>query len=133
MRPGEVEKALTHPAVLLASDATLHLGQGHPRAAGTFPRLLAAYVRPGKMSLYDAIEKMTTLPARWFHLTGKGSLRVGADGDVVVFDPARVADRATFSDPIRPPAGIDLVLIGGQRAAEKGRIINGTLGRAVRV
>ncbi len=133
MRPDEVEKALTHPAVMLASDATLHLGQGHPRAAGTFPRLLAEYVRTGKLSLYAAIEKMTTLPARRFHLTGKGTLRVGADGDLVVFDPARVRDTATFSDPIRPPEGIDLVLIGGQRAAENGRILNAALGRAVRV
>ena len=132
MRPEEVERALTHPAVMLASDATLHLGQGHPRAAGTFPRLIAEYVRPGKMSLYTAVEKMTAMPARRFHLMGKGSLAVGADADIVVFDPERIRDMSTFAEPIRPPEGVDLVLIGGRRAAEDGRIAAGGLGRAVR-
>ena len=133
MQPEEITRALTHPAVMLASDATLHLGQGHPRAAGTFPRLIAEYVRPGHMSLYDAIAKMTAIPAKRFHLTGKGALAVGADADVVLFDPDRIRDMATFADPIRPPEGIDMVLIGGAVAAREGKIVAPPRGRAVRV
>ncbi len=133
MQPEEVAMALAHPAVMLASDATLHRGQGHPRAAGTFPRLIAEYVRTGRLGLYDAIAKMTVLPAGRFHLAGKGRLGVGADADVVVFDPARIRDAATFTDPIRPPEGIDLVLVNGEIAARDGRIVSAPLGRAVRV
>ena len=133
MQPEEIARALTHPAVMLASDATLHLGQGHPRAAGTFPRLIAEYVRPGRMSLYDAIAKMTAIPAKRFGLAGKGALAVGADADVVIFDPDRIQDQASFTDPIRPPEGIDMVLIGGDLAAKGGSIVAPSLGRAVRV
>ncbi len=132
MQPAEVELALTHPAVMLASDATMHLGQGHPRAAGTFPRLIAEYVRPGRLRLYDAVEKMTAMPARRYGLKGKGTLAVGADADIVVFDPEKIRDTATFADPIRPPEGIDLVLLGGTPAARDGCIVSSGLGRAVR-
>ncbi len=133
MRPEEVEKALLHPGVMLASDATMHLGQGHPRAAGTFPRLIARYVQPGKLSLYDAVAKMTYLPAMRYGLKGKGALRPGADGDIVIFDPERIRDTATFADPIRPPEGVDMVLIGGAPAAKDGHILAPALGRSVRV
>ena len=133
MQPEEIIRALTHPAVMLASDATLHLGQGHPRAAGTFPRLIAEYVRPGHMSLYDAIAKMTAIPAKRFGLNRKGTLAVGADADVVIFDPDRIRDMASFADPIRPPEGIDAVLIGGAVAARGGSIVSPPRGRAVRV
>lgn len=133
MRPEDVERALTHPGVILASDATMHLGQGHPRAAGTFPRLVAEYVRPGKLSLYDALARMTVLPASRYHLKNKGSLHVGADADIVIFDPERLRDTATFADPIRPPEGVCAVLLGGQFAAENGRIVRAGLGRSVRV
>ncbi len=132
MQPEEIDRALRHPAVMLASDATMHLGQGHPRAAGTFPRLIAEYVRPGRLSLYDAVAKMTAMPAARFGLPGKGTLRVGADADVVVFDPDKIKDTATFTDPISPPEGIDLVLINGAEAVRDGRIVSGNLGRSVR-
>ena len=85
------------------------------------------------MSLYDAIAKMTAIPAQRFRLTDKGALAVGADADVVIFDPDRIRDMATFADPIRPPEGIDMVLIGGAVAAREGKIVAPSLGRAVRV
>ena len=133
MKPAQIELALAHPAVMLASDATMHHGQGHPRAAGTFPRLIAEYVRPGKLSLYDAIAKMTALPAARFRLRGKGSLAAGADADVTVFDPARIKDNAAFAQPILPPEGIDYVFIGGELAAKDCKIVSPALGRSVRV
>ncbi len=133
MDPKQVAMALCHPAVMLASDATMHRGQGHPRAAGTFPRLIAGYVRTGRLSLYDAVAKMTAMPASRYRLAGKGSLAVGADGDVTVFDPERICDRSTFDDPIAPPEGIDYVFIGGQPALEKGAVVCPALGRSVRV
>ncbi len=133
MRPDQVALALAHPAVMLASDATMHRGQGHPRAAGTFPRLIAEYVRTGRLSLYDAVAKMTALPAARFRLAGKGTLAAGADADVTVFDPARIKDNATFAQPILPPEGIDYVFIGGELAAQNGRIVSPALGRSVRL
>ena len=133
MRPEEIDIALTHPAVLLCSDATMNQGQGHPRAAGSFPRLIARYVRTGKLSLYDAIAKMTSLPARRYGLKSKGRLDVGADADVVIFDPERIQDNATFEQPILPPDGIDYVFVNGTLAARDGKIAQLRCGRSVRL
>ena len=132
MRPEEIDIALAHPSVMLCSDATMNKGQGHPRAAGSFPRLIAQYVRAGKMGLYDAIAKMTAIPAARYRLANKGRLNVGADADVVIFDPERIRDNATFADPILPPEGIDCVLVGGTLAARNCEIVNGRCGRSVR-
>ena len=132
MRAREIEMALTAPGVMLGSDGILDGGQGHPRAAGAFPRLIASYVRTGRMTVYDAVARMTSEPAARLGLRNKGRLSVGADADIVIFDPDTVADRATFAQPLLAPVGIDYVLIGGQTAARDGRVVNGRLGRAVR-
>lgn len=132
MRDEDVERALLHPGVMLASDGTMDMGQGHPRAAGTFPRLIAEYVRTGKLSLYDAIAKMTALPAKKMGIPQKGTLRIGADGDVVIFDPETIRDNATWAQPTLAPSGIDYVLVGGEIAVEKGNVRNASLGRSVR-
>ena len=132
MRPAEVDLALAHPSVMIASDGILDHGQGHPRAAGTFPRVLGRSVREGRLSLYEAIRKMTALPAQRLGFPQKGTLRVGADADVVLFDPETVCDRATFTEPLLPPEGIGPVLIGGKIALEKGVIRQNSLGRALR-
>ena len=132
MQQEEVAKAFRHPGVMLGSDGTLNDGQGHPRAAGAFPKLLADYVRSGKMDLYDAIERMTAMPAKQMGLKNKGRLNVGADADVVIFDPVKVRDTATFESPVLAPVGIDWVLVNGQIAAVDGKIINGRAGRSVR-
>ncbi len=133
MKPEEVALALAHPAVMLCSDATMSQGQGHPRAAGAFPRLFAEYVRGGKLSLYQAVEKCTLLPAERFGLKNKGRLSLGADADLVIFDADRIQDRATFRQPILAPEGIDYVFLNGRLAAKDCRIVSGALGRAVRV
>ena len=132
MKHHDVDLAYDHPDVMLASDGILSSGQGHPRAAGAFPRLLAEFVRPGKLSMYEAIRKMTVMPADKAGLTNKGRLNVGADADIVIFDPATVKDNATFRNPILPPTGIHYVLIGGEIAAKDGKMIQSRLGRYVR-
>ena len=132
MQDRDVDMAFRHPNVMLGSDGIMNYGQGHPRAAGSFLRLLAKFVRPGKLSLYDAIDRMTAMPARKLGLAGKGRLNVGADADVVVFTLGEAEDLATFQNPTLPGRGIDYVWIGGRLAARDCRIVAGDLGRSVR-
>jgi dihydroorotase len=117
----DVVAALRSPFVMIASDAILEPGNNnHPRAAGTFTRTLGVYVRERRvLTLMEALEKMTLLPARRLEaqapaLRRKGRLQVGADADVVVFDPEKVSDRATVEHPNRFAVGIDYVLVAGK-------------------
>ena len=132
MRQADVDLAYRHEAVMVASDATLDRGMGHPRAAGTFPRVLGQYVRNGVLTLDDAIRRMTVLPARQLGLKAKGHLSAGADADVLIFDPETVNDRATFAEPLTPPAGIEWVLLGGKPVLRDGLILDRRAGRSVR-
>ena len=125
--------AFADPGVMVGSDGLIDNGHGHPRAAGTFPRFLAEFVRKGDISLYDGIEKMTAVPAKRLGLSHKGRLNVGADADVVIFDLEKIKDGvATFDDPMIPPTGIDYVFIGGEIAAKDCKIVKGDLGTALR-
>lgn len=132
MRQEDVDLAYRHEAVMVASDATLDRGMGHPRACGTFPRVLSRYVRSGVLTLDDAIRRMTILPAAQLGLTQKGRLSVGADADVVIFDPEKLIDRATFEAPLTPPDGIELVFVGGKPVLRDGVILDRRAGRSVR-
>ena len=132
MKEEDVRKALAHPAVMLGSDGLLNQGQGHPRASGSFPRFLAEFVRNGSIDWYTAIEKVTTMPADRLGLNQKGRLNVGADADITVFDPEKIRDHATFSQPTLSPEGIDYVFIGGQMAAKDCEVICAHCGKAVR-
>ncbi len=132
MKKEDVDLAFHDPGVMLGSDGTLDDGQGHPRAAGAFPRLIAEFVRAGKISMYEAINKMTAMPAEKIGLKSKGRLSVGADADLVIFDPETIADSATFAEPLLPPVGIERVMIGGKTAVLRGEIVDGRLGRSVR-
>ncbi len=85
-----------------------------------------------KLSLYDAIAMMTQAPAEKLALANKGCLNVGADADIVIFDPARICDNATFEQPTLPPDGIDYVLINGEVALKQGKIVKNNLGRSIR-
>ncbi len=125
----EIELALRHPAVSVASDG--YIGEGavsHPRGAGTFSRVLGRYVRERKvLSLMDALRKMTVQPADRLApgapaLRRKGRLSPGMDADVTVFDPETVLDRATFQDPKQYSAGIVHVLVAGQPVVRDGKL-----------
>jgi len=127
MSPDDVATAMTHPRAMIGSDG-LPPGTGgrpHPRAHGTFTRVLGRYVRDvGLFTLEQAVARMTSLPARTFGLAGRGLLRVGAVADAVLLDPERVADRATFEEPTLLSDGIHLVLLGGRVGFEHGRVIS---------
>ena len=132
MKEEDVRLAFRHPAVMLGSDGLMNNGQGHPRAAGSFPRFLAEFARKGTLTLYQAIEKMTAQPAARLGLANKGRLNVGADADITVFDYETVRDGATFAEPALHPQGIEYVFIGGELALEKGQILQAHLGKAIR-
>ena len=132
MKEEDVRMAFRHPAVMLASDGLTNNGQGHPRAAGSFPRFLAEFARKGTLTLYQAIEKMTAQPAARLRLENKGRLNVGADADITVIDFETVKDGATFENPALPPMGIEYVFVGGQLALEKGKLLKTNCGKAIR-
>ena len=132
MNEKDIDMAILHPNVMIASDGFLHNEQGHPRAAGTFPRLIDKYVKTGKLSLYDAINKMTTMHAKKLGLSNKGNLSKGSDADITIFSYDEIKDNATFDNPIKKPDGIKYVLIKGSVALKDGEIVNGKLGTSVR-
>ncbi len=117
----DVRMALRSDFVMIGSDAIIEPGDNnHPRGAGTFARLLGRYVRQKQViSLMDGLRKMTIQPADLLDdqipsLQRKGRLQVGADADVVVFDPAEVRDAATLTDPSQQSKGIDWVFVAGE-------------------
>jgi len=133
--PEEVVKtALASPLVMVASDGIMEEGKGHPRAAGTYARVLGHYVREEHtLTLMEALRRMTVMPADRLGLRSKGRLSVGADADIAVFDPARVIDKATFDKPAQYSEGIPYVLVNGVLVVEAGQIRDSALpGRGVR-
>jgi len=130
MLPEDVEMALCHPRVMLGSDGVLLNGAGHPRAAGAFARFLREYVAERKaLSLYEAVNKMTW-GARRFGLK-KGCLKPGWDADIVAFNPSKVKDNATFSEPGLMAEGFCYIFIGGKLAVKDDKIVNASLGQAL--
>jgi N-acyl-D-amino-acid deacylase len=116
-----------------APDGPLHMRVVHPRAYGTFPRILRKYVREEHvLTLEAAIHKMTAVAAERMGLAGRGVLRTGNFADITVFDPATVADHATYADPLRPSTGIRYVMVNGQFTLDDGRLTEARPGRALR-
>ncbi|MCH8990282.1 MAG: amidohydrolase family protein [Acidobacteria bacterium] len=119
---------MTHPFVMVASDGVIRNGRGHPRGAGTFARVLGRYVREqGVLSLSEAIEKMTLMPAHRLErsvpaMVRKGRIQRGADADIIVFDPATVIDRATFAEPNRRSVGMRYVIVAGSVVVSDGEL-----------
>ena len=114
MREDDVQRVLRYPAAMIGSDGLPHDRHPHPRLWGTFPRVLGHYARDlGLFPLEEAVHRMTGLPAGRFGLKDRGAIAVGAHADVVVFDPQRVIDRATYAEPTRVAEGIDCVMVGG--------------------
>jgi dihydroorotase/N-acyl-D-amino-acid deacylase len=113
----DVVRIMQHPFTMHASDGSLSkFGEDHPhpRAYGTFPRILGRYVREQKvLTLEDAIRKMTSLPADRMKLHDRGRIKEGLVADITIFNPATVTDMATFEKPHQYPKGIEYVIVGG--------------------
>ncbi|MBW2148664.1 MAG: D-aminoacylase [Deltaproteobacteria bacterium] len=129
----DLQRVLCHPAVMVGSDSSIVAGHPHPRNYGTFPRVLARFVREKKsIRLEQAVQKMTSMPAARCRLLDRGILRPGMKADVVVFDPMTVEDRATFTEPHQHSTGISWILVNGQVAVENGQTTQQTAGRLLR-
>jgi N-acyl-D-amino-acid deacylase len=128
MSEDHLKVLLAHPLVGVGSDGSavapygpLGKGKPHPRLYGTFPRALGKYVREEKVvPLEEMIRKITSMPAAHLGLVRRGRLEAGWAGDVCVFDPARVADRATFAEPAVYPEGIEKVVVNGEIVVDAG-------------
>lgn len=122
MDEADVVRIMQYPYTMVASDGRLSepgRGHPHPRAYGTFSRILDKYVREDKvLSLEEAIRKMTSLPAYRMGLSDRGLLKKGYKADISIFDPAKVKEMATFSDPHQYPSGIPWVIINGEVAVD---------------
>jgi dihydroorotase len=134
-----VRAAVAHPLTMIASDGFDVDPPSHPRAAGTYSRVLGRYVREqGALSLMEALRKMTLMPAQRLEprvpaMHDKGRVRVGADADLVVFDPQRIIDRATYEQPAQYSAGMRGVLVNGKFVVRDGNVLDtATPGRPVR-
>lgn len=134
-----VTRAVADSLTMIASDGILNDGVGHPRVAGTFARVLGRYVREQRtLTMMDALRKITIEPAlRMEHrvpaMASKGRLQVGADADIVVFDPGTIIDRATYREPTLPPLGLRDVVVNGVIVVRNGAVRAGTFpGQAVR-
>lgn len=105
----------------------------HPRMYGAMPKLLRQYVRErGVLTMEQAIHKMTLMPAQRMGLAGRGELKAGAYADIVMFDPARFSDHATFADPARPATGLDMLMINGRVAVRDDAVLLRDAGRCLR-
>jgi N-acyl-D-amino-acid deacylase len=140
MSDENVRKQLTLPWVSIGSDAEAPAPEGvflksnpHPRAYGTFARFLGKYVRDERVTtLEDAIRRMTALPAENLKLHRRGMLRPGYYADVVVFDPARIQDHATFDKPHQLATGVVHVFVNGTQVLKDGEHSGAKPGRVVR-
>jgi N-acyl-D-aspartate/D-glutamate deacylase len=135
----QLAACVSDPFAIVASDGAWDGGKTHPRSAGTNSRVLGRYVRErGAGSLLQALAKLSLLPARHFEgripaMRKKGRVQVGADADLVLFDPSKVIDRATYREPLLPPAGIHTVIVAGVPIVRDGKVQDGVFpGRPVR-
>jgi len=140
MSEPDVVLALRQPWVSIDNDSSgvspegiLGREHSHPRAYGTFPRILRKYVREEHMlTLEDAIRKFSALPAQRLRLEGRGLLRVGMWADVTIFDPATIRDLATFDNPNQLSQGMDYVLVNGVPVIDQGKMTGARPGRVLR-
>jgi N-acyl-D-amino-acid deacylase len=134
MSEDDIIAVLRHPSTMIGSDGLPTLeGKPHPRLYGTFARVLGHYARElGVLSMAEAVHRMTGFPARKFGIVDRGLVRPGAFADLVLFDPARIADVGTYADPHHPPAGIVGVLVNGEDVVRDGAHTGARPGRALR-
>jgi N-acyl-D-aspartate/D-glutamate deacylase len=136
----DMQLALVQPWCSIGSDGSayaiegpLRRGNPHPRSFGTFPRVLGVYVRDLKvLRLEDAVRKMTSLNAAKLGIADRGLLRAGNYADITLFDPERVADKATYEKPFQYAEGVEYVIVNGQLVLERGKHTGAMPGKAIR-
>ena len=140
MTEKSTEKILSHPRVMIASDAGSHAPYppmnktiAHPRAYGTFPRAIAKYARDKKIcSLEEMIKKMTSMPADKIRLKNRGRIQKGNAADIVIFDYQNIKDNAEYTDPHRYPDGIPYVIVNGEIVINEGEHTGAMPGKVIR-
>lgn len=135
MEDADVDRIMKHPKTMIASDGRLSqpgVGHPHPRAYGTFPRVLGYYVRERKvLTLQEAIHKMTGLPALRMGLKDRGIIKKGNFADITIFNPAKVKDKSTFEKPHQYPEGILYVLVNGVATVDNGKFTSNRAGKVL--
>jgi len=140
MDEADVRRIMQHPLTMFGSDGLPHDSHPHPRLWGSFPRVLGRYARnQGLFPLETAVRKMTAWPAARFGLdrvtpqrAARGQIQPGWAADLVLFDPDRVLDNASYTSPLQPSSGITAVYLSGELAADNGLTVNAHAGRALR-
>lgn len=133
MDEDDVRRVIAHPRSMIGSDGLPHDRHPHPRLWGAFPRVLARYWRQEKLfSLEQAVHKMTGLSARNFRLHERGQIRAGWFADVVVFDPQRIRDVATYDQPLAQAEGVEMVFVNGALSFDAGHATPLRAGRLLR-
>ena len=134
----QTRAAIVSPLTMIASDGFIVNGRGHPRTSGTYSKVLGKYVHEEKaLPLMEALRKMTIEPARRLEarvpaMAAKGRIKVAADADLTIFDPATVIDKSTYEDATIPAAGIPFVIIGGQVVVDSGQVTSARPGKGIR-
>ncbi len=133
MDEGDVRMVMAHSSTMIGTDGLDRGSKPHPRAWGTYPRVLGKYVREeGIISLEDAIYKMSGFPAKKFQIANRGLVKEGFYADLVIFDPDTVIDNATYENSRVGPDGIPHVIVNGQFAVRDGQHAGSRSGRALR-
>ncbi len=133
MSEEDVRTVMRHPTTMIGSDGLAMGSKPHTRLYGTFPRVLARYARDaGLMSLEEGVHRMTGMPAAKFAIKDRGLVREGFFADLVIFDPARIIDTATYEQPRQYPEGLSHVLVNGTAVVRDGLHTGARPGRAVR-
>jgi N-acyl-D-amino-acid deacylase len=131
MSEEDVRTVIRSPLQMVCTDGIV-LGKPHPRAYGSFPRVLGKYVREGTLRLEEAVRKMTSLPTQTLGIKDRGLLRPGMHADITLFDPGKVIDKGTYQDPIQFPEGIEYVIVNGTLTVESGVHTGKRAGKALR-
>ncbi len=140
MHEGNLKRFLSLPYCMICTDSSArsfsgitYKGKPHPRGFGSFPRFLGKYVRDESlMAMSNAIYKITMLPAKTFGLKKRGVIKEGAFADIVIFDHARIIDKATFNKPFQKPGGIHYVLVNGSPAIWEGELTGISSGKILK-